>query len=132
MGILARNLESFGDATTHLTGRRRELQLLIVSVLGLFLEICLIRWHGTEFRAAAYFKNVTLLASFLGLGLGFILAARDLRATHDGQLNAPRAYFILAPLLIAAHVVGFGVLSRLNIDAVIRREGWRTIRAGDG
>ena len=58
------------------TGRSRILSLLMVSLLGLFLEVCLIRWHSTEFRAAAYFKNVSLLACFLGLGLGFAIAGR--------------------------------------------------------
>jgi spermidine synthase len=41
-----------------------------VSVVGLFLEMLLIRWIGTEVRIFAYLQNTILIACFLGLGLG--------------------------------------------------------------
>lgn len=41
-----------------------------VSVLGLFLEMLLIRWIGTEIRIFAYLQNTVLVVCFLGLGLG--------------------------------------------------------------
>lgn len=57
--------------------------LLLVSSLSLFLELAAIRWLAGEIRLLAYFKNLTLLAVFLGLAIGFALVAkgRDLRFT---------------------------------------------------
>lgn len=52
-------------------GRSRPmLSLFVVSVLGLFLELMLIRWIGTEVRIFAYLQNTVLVVCFLGLGVG--------------------------------------------------------------
>ena len=50
--------------------------LFVVSVLGLFFELALIRWMRSEIKVFAFLKNVVLIARVLGLGLGFILARR--------------------------------------------------------
>jgi hypothetical protein len=44
--------------------------IFLISVLGLFLEMLLIRWIGTEIRIFAYLQNTILVVCFLGLGLG--------------------------------------------------------------
>jgi spermidine synthase len=44
--------------------------IFLISVLGLFLEMLLIRWIGTEMRIFAYLQNTILVICFLGLGLG--------------------------------------------------------------
>jgi hypothetical protein len=44
--------------------------LFLVSFASLYLEVLLIRWIGTEVRVFAYFQNLTLIACFLGFGLG--------------------------------------------------------------
>ncbi|MBU0716992.1 MAG: hypothetical protein KJ749_01980 [Planctomycetes bacterium] len=105
---IRRDLDGHALAADSEGGSARVVSLLVVSMLGLFLEVCLIRWHGTEFRAAAYFKNVTLLACFLGLGLGFAIAGRR------------RSYFPITMGLLAGHVILFGLLSRMGIDSIIR------------
>jgi spermidine synthase len=46
------------------------LQLLTISVAGLFLELLMIRWISSEITIFAYFKNFVLIACFLGFGLG--------------------------------------------------------------
>lgn len=46
------------------------LALLLVSALGLFLEMMLIRWVSTEVRIFAYLQNTVLVVCFLGLGVG--------------------------------------------------------------
>lgn len=51
-------------------------QLALVSILGLFLELMLIRWVSSEIRVFAYFKNFVLIACFLGFGLGCYLCRR--------------------------------------------------------
>ena len=43
----------------------RTLTLLWASFLALYLELCLIRWVGSEIRIFAYCKNLVLLATFL-------------------------------------------------------------------
>ncbi len=57
--------------------------LFLVSVLGLYLELLLIRWIGTEVRIFAYLQNTVLVVCFMGLGLGCLtcrkpVAVRDL------------------------------------------------------
>ena len=52
--------------------------LILVSVLGLFLELLLIRWISSEIRIFAYFKNFVLIACFLGFGLGCYLCQRKI------------------------------------------------------
>jgi spermidine synthase len=50
--------------------------LFLISFLGLFFEMLAIRWLSEEFRLFAYFKNLPLLAAFMGLGIGFALVRR--------------------------------------------------------
>ena len=50
--------------------------LLVSSFLVLFLEISLIRWMPAYVRLLAYFSNFILLACFLGIGIGCLLASR--------------------------------------------------------
>lgn len=38
----------------------------------MFLELCLIRWISANVRLIGYFTNLLLIASFLGIGLGFL------------------------------------------------------------
>ena len=50
--------------------------LFIASFLVLFLETAIIRWMPAYVRLLAYFSNFILLASFLGIGIGCLLATR--------------------------------------------------------
>ncbi len=52
-------------------------RLFLISFAGLYVEILLIRWVGTEFRLFAYFQNLTLIACFLGFGYGCFRAAKQ-------------------------------------------------------
>jgi spermidine synthase len=49
--------------------------ILLISILGLFLETLFIRWIGTEIRIFAYLQNTILVACFLGLGLGLFTSS---------------------------------------------------------
>jgi SAM-dependent methyltransferase len=51
----------------------------IASFLVLFLEVALIRWMPAYIRLLAYFSNFILLASFLGIGVGCLLASSRVR-----------------------------------------------------
>ena len=52
----------------------RAARIFLASFLVLFLEIALIRWMPAYIRLLSYFSNFILLASFLGIGLGCLLA----------------------------------------------------------
>ncbi|MEO8522827.1 MAG: hypothetical protein ABI603_15770, partial [Acidobacteriota bacterium] len=52
----------------------RATRTFIASFLVLFLEVALIRWMPAYIRLLSYFSNFILLASFLGIGVGCLLA----------------------------------------------------------
>lgn len=68
----------------------RQLRTFLASFLVLFLEVALIRWMPAYIRLLAYFSNFILLASFLGIGVGCLLA------------SSRRRLFVWFPLLQAA------------------------------
>jgi predicted membrane-bound spermidine synthase len=57
----------------------RASRTFLASFLVLFLEIALIRWMPAYIRLLSYFSNFILLASFLGIGLGCLLAPARVR-----------------------------------------------------
>lgn len=60
----------YNKKDNYLEPTKRTLAIFLISVIGLFLEMLLIRWIGTEVRIFAYLQNTILVACFLGLGLG--------------------------------------------------------------
>jgi spermidine synthase len=64
------------DEFARLGPASRTWTLFVVSVLGLFLELMLIRWVGTEIRIFAYLQNTVLVVCFLGLGMGCLTCRR--------------------------------------------------------
>ena len=72
-------------------------RLVLLSFLMLFVELGLIRWSGAYVVYLSFFTNFVLLASFLGVGVGF------LRARADGDL------FRHVPWLLAAFVLFLAV-----------------------
>lgn len=57
-------------ASPPLATRLPTLAIFLISVIGLFLELLLIRWVTTEIRIFAYLQNTVLVVCFLGLGMG--------------------------------------------------------------
>ena len=57
-------------------------QLVLAAFLTLFIELALIRWLGANVLYLAYFSNVVLLGSFLGIGVGFLWASRGRRSLY--------------------------------------------------
>ncbi|MGB0115854.1 MAG: hypothetical protein WBP73_03540 [Terriglobales bacterium] len=47
------------------------------ALLSLFLELAIIRWQATVFPFFSFYKNLSLLSCFAGLGLGYALGRRD-------------------------------------------------------
>ena len=56
---------------------RVPLTIAVSAGTSLFLELAVIRWHGSVWEVFAFYKNFSLLACFLGLGLGYALARRQ-------------------------------------------------------
>jgi SAM-dependent methyltransferase len=77
-------------------------RIFLASFLVLFLEIALIRWMPAYIRLLAYFSNFILLASFLGIGLGCLLA------------SSRKQLFIFFPL-IQALVIAMVYFFRLEV-----------------
>ncbi|MEA2557304.1 MAG: hypothetical protein QOG88_842 [Actinomycetota bacterium] len=67
-----------------------KVRLVLLSFLMLFVELGLIRWSGAYNLYLSFFTNFILLASFLGIGVGFLRS----RSRFD--------LFRLAPLALAA------------------------------
>ena len=66
--------EARPDAAGMTNDGMRATRTFLASFLVLFLEIALIRWMPAYIRLLSYFSNFILLASFLGIGLGCLLA----------------------------------------------------------
>lgn len=71
------------------------LRLIVLSFLMLFVELVLIRWLGSNIVFLSYFTNFVLLGSFLGIGIGFLRANRDV----DLSRYAPVALALLVGLV---------------------------------
>ncbi len=73
--------------------KRRSAELFCLSFLALFLELMVIRWAPAVVRLIAYYANLILISSFLGLGVGAILGKKR------------RSLFAWLPTLVLINVV---------------------------
>ena len=79
-------------------------RLILLSFLMLFVELAVIRWSGANVVYLAYFSNLVLLGSFLGIGLGFLWAGRG-----------GRPLFPYSPVVLALFVA-FIRMAPIDID----------------
>jgi spermidine synthase len=87
--------------------------LFLVSWLVLFLELAFIRWFPSHVLFLTFFTNVVLLACFLGMSVGCLLARRK----HDFLGWTP---LLLGLALAAAHGVDF-MRTQLNVGVDLRQ-----------
>jgi hypothetical protein len=90
-------------------------RLFALSFLMLFVELALIRWTAANNIHLAYLTNFVLLASFLGIGLGFL-------RTNAGPDLLPWAPVALA--LLVGFVLLFPVYVRLEDGSTHGAFGW--------
>ena len=97
----------FGRVAAATASVKRD--LFVASAVFLFLELALIRWFPAHVLFLTFFTNTVLLASFLGLSLGCLVARHR------------RSYLALTPLLLViALAAGIGMESiRLALQDVI-------------
>jgi hypothetical protein len=97
--------ESFALSSSQVTDsdvrRRRGLELFCLSFLALFVELMMIRWAPAVVRLIAYYANLILISSFLGLGVGAILGQK--RKSLFGWL--PVLLLINVVWLLIAHFI---------------------------
>src|SRR5437899_12164045 len=85
-------------------------QLILISLLSLFVEMLMIRWVSSEIRIFAYFKNFVLVACFLGFGLGCRLCKRRMNllalliplVLMTVFVEVPRSVMSVLPILLGA------------------------------
>jgi SAM-dependent methyltransferase len=78
---------------------RRYVPLFLVSFVILFLELACIRWFGSTVVFLTFFTNLVLIASFVGMSVGCLAAART-----------PHFIRAVIPLTLVSVVLASGVL----------------------
>ena len=86
----------------------KHFELVLISFAALFLELAVIRWLSSEIRIFAYFKNLPLMAAFLGFGIGFFC-----------YRNADKLFYRWFPRLLAILVSVIALAPVLGITRVI-------------
>ncbi len=96
--------------------RQVVVRLVAGSTLMLFLELALIRWLGSNIVHLSYFSNFVLLGSFLGIGLGFLIARR--RWSVVGWTPVVLAVLVVAVWVFPVTVdrTGSGIIYFTSLD----------------
>jgi len=106
---------------------RKALDIFLISVFGLFLELMLIRWIGTEVRIFAYLQNTVLIVCFLGLGMGCFTSKKPVILRNILlPLTALTVLLAVPPTrALLANITGLlSVLDDLVIWEQSRNDGW--------
>lgn len=82
--------------------------LLVASILALFVELLLIRWIPSAVHAVAFFTNLVLIASFLGLGIGMARGTGPKQASWRGIWRLAIASGVVAVLGIVRPSIDLG------------------------
>lgn len=94
------------------------IDIFLISVFGLYLELVLIRWIGTELRIFAYLQNTVLVTCFLGLGLGCLMSSKPVNLTWFFRYLTLLIALLGVPLLRAFVGEGCRMLSVLSDFAI--------------
>ncbi len=92
--------------------RQTKIKLILASFLSLFLELSLIRWCPAHIFSIAFFSNIILIASFLGLGLGLLFS------------DNKRDLFNLFPFLLAGYVFLVLLLNYIQVELPADAQTW--------
>jgi spermidine synthase len=92
--------------------------IFLISAVGLFLEMMLIRWIGTEIRIFAYLQNTVLIVCFLGLGMGCFTCRKTIPMRRSLIALAVLSSLLSIPFLRGVVAKITGLLSVLG-DFVI-------------
>jgi hypothetical protein len=118
-------LEEYSQSVEALPERHLAWWIGLASAVGLFAELTLIRWHASAFQLFAYFKNVSLLAAFLGLGLGYALGRRR-------PLWLPLALPALSLQFLSMQWLRFSSLQEILQNPITEQQALGLARVGFG
>ena len=117
-------------AAAAVSGRQPSYEtLFIASFVALFAELMLIRYCGSQIRIFSFYKNVPLIGSFLGLGLGACLGGGRTRHVLKFLLwLAPLSFLLaIAPVLLGGSLGG--VASAATSEHILG-DYWLTLGPG--
>ena len=109
------------------------LALFLISFLGLFLELLLIRWITTEINIFAYLQNTVLVVCFMGFGIGCMTSHQPI-ALRRGLASLFLIVLLLA-IPMTRHAAGkisrlLSVLGDLLVwDMALSRNPWGTLES---
>ena len=98
-------LERHTDEIDQIPEAHIGLWIVLAAGLSLFIELMIIRLHSSFFQLFAYFKNVSLLSCFLGLGIGYARGPRRPLAT-------PLILPLLALQIVLMHFFSFDPIAK--------------------
>jgi Spermine/spermidine synthase domain len=75
---------------------RSEVILFLASFLALYFELVIIRYLSSEIRVFAYLKNLALIASFFGIGMGMIPGGTNVALKRYFPFIAVAIFLIIA------------------------------------
>jgi len=83
------------------------LPLFLASFVALYFELVIIRYLSTEIRVFAYLKNLALIASFFGIGLGMLLDKPPRAVKRFFPLITATLFLLIAfaPILKLTHLL---------------------------
>lgn len=92
-----------GSMLSRKAASKSNVRLLLASFIALFFELLVIRYLSTEIRVFAYLKNLPLIASFFGLGMGMVFGKPPKRLSRAFPFVAA-VLFLLAGFAIQLHL----------------------------
>ncbi|MCF7835611.1 MAG: hypothetical protein K9M15_00610 [Candidatus Marinimicrobia bacterium] len=90
----------------------KKVKLVLISFLALFLELVFIRWFPAYLFSLAFFSNIVLIASFLGLGLGFLIS------------RSKRDLFSFFPFILFGAIAVVLFLRNIQVDVPVDAQTW--------
>lgn len=97
------DIDSHTEFLDTLGQGRTGLWIALAAALGLFTELMIIRVHASYFQLFAYFKNISLLSCFLGLGVGY--------AKADRPVATPLVLPMLSAQVVLMYLLRYSFLS---------------------
>jgi hypothetical protein len=84
-----------------------KIRLVLASFLMLFVELMLIRWTSSNIYSLFFFTNFVLIASFLGIGVGFLRA-------NESRSLFPWSSILLSLVVLFSYLCSYEYQAKLN------------------
>ncbi len=81
--LFSNELRKFTHMIDTISDKQIPFWIVLAACLSLYMELMVIRLHASYFQLFGYFKNISLLSCFLGLGIGYA------KGTSEKPLRTP-------------------------------------------